>query len=118
MPPGARSPACPCARSTSSGSTPRARAAGQPQDRGGEVPGYNRAPVSAELTVVPSAAGREPPQAQIEAAVRAAGESGLARESGPGRTLLAGGRAEGVGPAVEGVGAAPGGRAPVVAGQG
>jgi len=58
------------------------------------VPGYNRAPVSAELTVVPSAAGREPPQAQIEAAVRAAGESGLARESGPGRTLLAGGRAE------------------------
>jgi uncharacterized protein YqgV (UPF0045/DUF77 family) len=58
------------------------------------VPGYNRAPVSAELTVVPSPAGREPPQAQIEAAVRAAGESGLARESGPGRTLLAGGRAE------------------------
>jgi uncharacterized protein YqgV (UPF0045/DUF77 family) len=58
------------------------------------VPGYNRAPVSAELTVVPSADGREPPQAQIDACVRAAGESGLARESGPGRTLLAGGREE------------------------
>ena len=58
------------------------------------MPGYNRAPVSAELTVVPSPAGLQAPQAQIEAAVRAAAESGLARESGPGKTLLAGGRAE------------------------
>jgi uncharacterized protein YqgV (UPF0045/DUF77 family) len=58
------------------------------------VPGYNRAPVSAELTVVPSPSGREPPQAQIQAAQRAAGESGLAHESGPSSTLLAGGRDE------------------------
>jgi uncharacterized protein YqgV (UPF0045/DUF77 family) len=58
------------------------------------MPGYNRAPVSAELTVVPSSHGREPPQAQIEAARAAAGSSGLAHESGPGSTLLAGGRSE------------------------
>ena len=58
------------------------------------MPGYNRAPVSAELTVVPSPQGRESPRAQIEAAERAASESGLAHEAGPGSTLLAGGRAE------------------------
>jgi uncharacterized protein YqgV (UPF0045/DUF77 family) len=58
------------------------------------VPGYHRAPVSAELTVVPSMNGREPPQAQIEAARRVASGTGLAHESGPGSTLLAGERAE------------------------
>jgi uncharacterized protein YqgV (UPF0045/DUF77 family) len=58
------------------------------------MPGYNRAPVSAELTVVPSPQGREPPRAQIEAAREAASASGLAHESGPGSTLLAGGRSE------------------------
>jgi uncharacterized protein YqgV (UPF0045/DUF77 family) len=58
------------------------------------MPGYHRAQVSAELTVVPSSEGRESPRAQIEAAQRAAGDSGLAHESGPGSTLLAGGRAE------------------------
>ena len=58
------------------------------------MPGYNRAPVSAELTVVPSPQGREPPRVQIEAARDAASASGLAHESGPGSTVLAGGRSE------------------------
>ena len=58
------------------------------------MPGYNRAPVSAELTVVPSPQGREPPRAQIEAARNAASASGLAHESGPDTTLLAGARSE------------------------
>jgi uncharacterized protein YqgV (UPF0045/DUF77 family) len=58
------------------------------------MPGYHRAQVSAELTVVPSSEGRESPRAQMEAAQRAAGDSGLAHESGPGSTLLAGARAE------------------------
>jgi uncharacterized protein YqgV (UPF0045/DUF77 family) len=49
------------------------------------MPGYNRAPLSAELTV---------PDEQLEAARQAAGATGLARESGPGRTLLAGRRDE------------------------
>ena len=58
------------------------------------MPGYNRAPVSAELTVVPSPQGRDSPRAQIEAAWQAASASGLAHESGPDSTLLAGGRSE------------------------
>jgi uncharacterized protein YqgV (UPF0045/DUF77 family) len=58
------------------------------------MPGYHRAEISAELTVVPSVDGVESPRAQIEAAQRAAGASGLAHESGPGSTLLAGGRSE------------------------
>jgi uncharacterized protein YqgV (UPF0045/DUF77 family) len=58
------------------------------------MPGYNRAPVSAELTIEPSPNGREPPEAQIAAAMRAAGETGLGRESGPDSTLLAGERDE------------------------
>jgi len=58
------------------------------------MPGYNRVPVSAELTVVPSPQGRESPRAQIEAARSAASASGLAHESGPGSLLLAGGRSE------------------------
>lgn len=58
------------------------------------MPGYNRAELSAELNVVPSWEGNESPQAQVQAARRAASESGLAHESGPGSTLLAGSRAE------------------------
>jgi uncharacterized protein YqgV (UPF0045/DUF77 family) len=58
------------------------------------MPGYNRAELSAELTVVPSWEGAESPRAQAEAARRAASESGLARESGPGSTMLAGSRTE------------------------
>jgi uncharacterized protein YqgV (UPF0045/DUF77 family) len=58
------------------------------------MPGYNRAQLTAELTVVPSWTGRESPNAQAQAARRAATESGLARESGPGSTMLAGSRAE------------------------
>ena len=58
------------------------------------MPGYHRAELSAELTVVPSVDGRESPKAQIAAAQSAAGASGLAHESGPGSTLRAGGRAE------------------------
>jgi uncharacterized protein YqgV (UPF0045/DUF77 family) len=58
------------------------------------VPGYERVELSAELRVVPSPTGEEAPQEQIEAAKRAAGESGLAREAGPEITVLAGDRAE------------------------
>src|SRR5919197_4805934 len=58
------------------------------------MPGYHRAQVSAELTIVPSVDGEQSPRAQLEAAQRAASESGLAHESGPGSTLLAGDRAE------------------------
>lgn len=58
------------------------------------MPGYNRAQLTAELTVVPSWAGRESPRAQTEAAHRAATESGLAHESRPESTMLAGSRAE------------------------
>jgi len=57
------------------------------------MPGYNRAELSAELTVVPSWEGAESPREQTEAARRAASDSGLAHESGPGSTMLAGTRA-------------------------
>jgi uncharacterized protein YqgV (UPF0045/DUF77 family) len=58
------------------------------------MPGYHRAELSAELTVVPSLEGRSSPRAQLEAARAAATASGLAHESGPGATLLAGERAQ------------------------
>jgi uncharacterized protein YqgV (UPF0045/DUF77 family) len=58
------------------------------------VPGYERAEISAELKVVPSSEAESSPQDQIEAAKRAAAESGLAREAGPEVTALAGGRRE------------------------
>jgi uncharacterized protein YqgV (UPF0045/DUF77 family) len=58
------------------------------------MPGYHRAELSAELTVVPSWEGKRSPREQADAARRAAGDSGLAHESGPGRTVLAGGRGE------------------------
>ena len=52
------------------------------------MPGYERAELSAELKV-------EPYQEELfEAAKRAAGESGLAREAGPETIVLAGGRRE------------------------
>ena len=58
------------------------------------MPGYNRAELSAELTIVPSREAEESPQSQIEAAKEAASDSGLAHEAGPETTVLSGGRAE------------------------
>ena len=58
------------------------------------MPGYERAQVSAELTVVPSERAGKPPQEQVEAAKKAAGETGLAHEAGPETLVLAGGRRE------------------------
>ncbi len=58
------------------------------------MPGYERAEVSAELTVVPSECAEKPPREQVEAAKAAASETGLAREAGPEALVLAGGRRE------------------------
>jgi uncharacterized protein YqgV (UPF0045/DUF77 family) len=58
------------------------------------MPGYNRAELTAELTVVTSTQAEKSPREQIEAAQQAASDSGLAHESGPGSTVLAGGRSE------------------------
>ena len=58
------------------------------------MPGYERAEVSAELTVVPSEHAGKPPREQVEAAKKAAGETGLAHEAGPETLVLAGGRRE------------------------
>jgi uncharacterized protein YqgV (UPF0045/DUF77 family) len=58
------------------------------------MPGYNRAELSAELTVVPSWEAEKSPRMQIEAAQQTASESRLAHESGPGSTVLAGRRQE------------------------
>jgi uncharacterized protein YqgV (UPF0045/DUF77 family) len=58
------------------------------------MPGYNRAELSVELKIVPSSGAESSPQAQIEAAKRAASESGLAHEAGPETTVLAGARSE------------------------
>jgi hypothetical protein len=58
------------------------------------VPGYNRAELSAELEIETSSQARKSPQEQIEAARRAAGDTGLAHEAGPGTTVLAGSRRE------------------------
>ncbi|MGH3147006.1 MAG: thiamine-binding protein, partial [Rubrobacter sp.] len=58
------------------------------------VPGYERAELNAELKVVPSKTAEKSPDKQVEAAKRAAGESGLAREAGPETTVLTGGRRE------------------------
>jgi uncharacterized protein YqgV (UPF0045/DUF77 family) len=58
------------------------------------MPGYERAPISAELKVVTSDRAKRPPQGQIEAAKEAAGASGLAHEAGPETMILAGGRDE------------------------
>jgi len=58
------------------------------------MPGYERAEVSAELTVVPSERAEKPPREQVEAAKTAASETGLAHEAGPETLVLAGGRRE------------------------
>ena len=58
------------------------------------MPGYERAEVSAELTVVPSERAENPPREQVEAAKTAASETGLAHEAGPETLVLAGGRRE------------------------
>lgn len=58
------------------------------------MPAYERAEVSAELKVVTSNQARRPPREQVEAAKSAAGESGLAREGGPGEIMLSGSRHE------------------------
>lgn len=58
------------------------------------MPGYNRAELTAELRVVPSERAEKAPREQVEAAVEAASDTGLAREAGPGTTMLAGGRGE------------------------
>ena len=58
------------------------------------MPGYERAPVSAELKVVTSDGGGTSPEDQVAAAKEAAGASGLAHEAGPETMILTGGRGE------------------------
>ena len=58
------------------------------------MPGYNRAELSAELTIMPSQGAESSPQSQIEAAKETASDSGLAHEAGPETTVLAGERSE------------------------
>ena len=58
------------------------------------MPGYNRAEISAELSVVTTTEAERSPQEQVEAAKQAASDSGLAHEAGPETTVLAGGRSE------------------------
>ena len=58
------------------------------------MPGYNRTELTAELKVLASADSERAPKEQIDAARRAAGDSGLAREAGPETTALAGERSE------------------------
>jgi uncharacterized protein YqgV (UPF0045/DUF77 family) len=58
------------------------------------MPGYNRAEISAELTVVTSKEAEKSPKEQIEAAKQAASDSGLAHEAGPETTVLSGDRSE------------------------
>ena len=58
------------------------------------MPGYNRAELSAELTIMPSQGAESSPQSQIKAAKETASDSGLAHEAGPETTVLAGGRSE------------------------
>ncbi len=58
------------------------------------MPGYNRAEISAELTVITTTEAERSPQEQVEAAKQAASDSGLAHEAGPETTVLAGERSE------------------------
>jgi uncharacterized protein YqgV (UPF0045/DUF77 family) len=58
------------------------------------MPGYERAEISAQLTVVPSERAEKPPREQVEAAKTAAGDTGLAHEAGPETLVLAGDRRE------------------------
>ena len=65
------------------------------------MPAYERTELNAELKVVPSEGAETPPQEQVEAAKRVAGESGLAREAGPETTMLTGDRREVLAAAME-----------------
>lgn len=56
------------------------------------MPGYARAELTAELEVIPDDRAENSPQAQLEAAKQAAGETGLAHEAGPESIVLAGSR--------------------------
>ena len=58
------------------------------------MPGYDRAELTAELKVLPSPEAERSPREQVEAAKRAASDSGLARDAGPETTVLAGSRKE------------------------
>ncbi len=58
------------------------------------MPGYERAEVTAELTVVASQGSENSPEEQIVSAKEAAGASGLAHEAGPDAIMLAGDRRE------------------------
>ena len=58
------------------------------------MPGYERAEVSAKLTVLPSERAEKPPREQVEAAKTAASDTGLAHEAGPETLVLAGDRRE------------------------
>ena len=58
------------------------------------MPGYERAEVSANLTVLPSERAEKPPREQVEAAKTAASDTGLAHEAGSETLVLAGGRRE------------------------
>jgi uncharacterized protein YqgV (UPF0045/DUF77 family) len=59
------------------------------------MPGYNRAELSVEMKILPSAQGVRSPREQIAAGARAANASGLStHEAGPGLTALAGRRGE------------------------
>lgn len=55
------------------------------------MPAFERAELTAELKVVPS---EEDSRVPLESARTTAGETGLAREAGPGSLVLAGGRRE------------------------
>lgn len=58
------------------------------------MPGYDRAELTAELTIsAPPRAGK-PPREPVEAAREAEAGSGLARESGPESVIISGGRRE------------------------
>jgi uncharacterized protein YqgV (UPF0045/DUF77 family) len=58
------------------------------------MPAHKRADLSAELKIIPSPHAEKSPRVQIEAGMEAATVSGLAHESGPETTVLAGGRKE------------------------
>lgn len=59
------------------------------------MPGYNRAELSVEMKIFPSAQGEKAPREQIEAGMRAANASSLStHEAGPDTTALAGRRGE------------------------
>ena len=56
------------------------------------MPAFERAELTAEVKILPSGEGGS--RGEIEAAKKAAGDSGLAHEAGPETMVLAGGRRE------------------------